>query len=338
MSYPNHLTVQWHITDRCNFRCRHCYQAEFQNKGFDFPVLKQIADQVFDLHRQLKADQKHFPLHFTLTGGEPLTHADFAPLLCYLSDNPATAGIGVLSNGSLLDAKWVNCFRASKIRFVQLSVEGIEQTHDAIRGKNSFKQVIEASQLLNKANIRVIWSFTAHQQNFREFADVAQLAHRYKISRLWSDRMIPSAQDDELKTLTADETTEYIQLMSKARQQIHKKFRNRTEIALARALQFQAGHSTPYKCQAGGGLITIMPDGTLYPCRRMPIEVGNLTETPLVELYHAPLMQQLRDFEYPQACSACLYKNLCKGGLRCLAYTLTGSGFNRDPGCQALEF
>ena len=338
MSYPNHLTVQWHITDRCNFRCRHCYQADFQDKGFDFSGLKQIADQTFTLHKQLKADQTHFPLFFTLTGGEPLTHADFAPLLTYLNQNPATTGIGILSNGSLIDQNWVDRFKTLKIRFVQLSIEGVEQTHDDIRGKNSFKQVIEASNLLRQANIRVIWSFTAHQQNFREFPEVAQLANRFKISRLWSDRMIPSAQDEKLNTLTAEETTEYIQLMSKARQQIHKKFRNRTEIALARALQFQAGHSEPYQCHAGGSLITLMPDGTLYPCRRMPIRVGNVRDTPLVELYHAPLMQQLRDFKYPKECTTCLYKTLCKGGLRCLSFALTDSPFNQDPGCQALKF
>ena len=101
-----------------------------------------------------------------------------------------------------------------------------------------------------------------------------------------------------------------------------------------RALQFQSGQVQPYHCTAGDTLITVMPNGDLFPCRRLPIRAGNLLETPLAALYHCDLFRALRDrTRVCQGCESCLYAHLCGGGLHCLAYAVTGSIFHADPGC-----
>jgi radical SAM protein with 4Fe4S-binding SPASM domain len=101
-----------------------------------------------------------------------------------------------------------------------------------------------------------------------------------------------------------------------------------------RALQFlEGGH--PYQCTAGDRLITVQPNGDLYPCRRMPIRTGNLLETPLVDLYQkSPLFRALRDRDRTsKGCQGCLFSGLCRGGLKCLSYAVTGDPFVADPGC-----
>ena len=73
----------------------------------------------------------------------------------------------------------------------------------------------------------------------------------------------------------------------------------RTEIAVNRALQFHCGGGPPYHCTAGDTLVAVMPNGDLYPCRRMPIRAGNLLETPLTQLYDC---EPVRCAEGPHAC------------------------------------
>ncbi len=77
-----------------------------------------------------------------------------------------------------------------------------------------------------------------------------------------------------------------------------------------------------------------MPNGDPYPCRRMPIRVGNILETPLSELYNCEMFRDLRNKNrISEPCQDCLYAGACRGGLRCLSYAMSGDPFKTDPGC-----
>ena len=81
--------------------------------------------------------------------------------------------------------------------------------------------------------------------------------------------------------------------------------------------------------------MTVQANGDLYPCRRMPIQVGNLMETPLADLYYnSDLFSRLRDRDrISHGCQDCFYSKLCCGGLKCLSYAVAGDPFKADPGC-----
>ena len=102
-----------------------------------------------------------------------------------------------------------------------------------------------------------------------------------------------------------------------------------------RALQFLVGDGFPYHCTAGDMLITVLPNGDVVPCRRLPITVGNVIETPLEQLYYeSPMLRSLRDRDrVSRGCETCACESLCRGGLRCLSYAVTGDPFRADPGC-----
>ena len=75
--------------------------------------------------------------------------------------------------------------------------------------------------------------------------------------------------------------------------------------------------------------------GDLYPCRRMPVRVGNVLETKLIDLYYkSDFFCSLRNHEQAiEGCRGCPHFKKCHGGLKCLSYALTGHPFNTDPGC-----
>ncbi|WP_111739525.1 radical SAM/SPASM domain-containing protein [Leminorella richardii] len=341
---PARMTVQWHITHACNLRCQHCYQASYTGAKNNFAELRQTADRILSFHQRLAPA----PLLITLTGGEPFAHPNFIELLDYLVDRPEPPNLAVLTNGTLLNERRIAALRRVNPTFVQLSVDGGQSTHDAIRGEGNFDRVLAASRQLKAQGVRVLWSFTAHRRNAQEFAEVEKAAQRIGIDRLWVDRMIPCKQSQpdalgiaETQALFADmqrikRQREQPTFIRRIVQRLHSP--PKTEVAMKRALQFLWSAGEPYRCLAGERLLTIMPDGEVLPCRRMPVSVGNLYQSDLDDIYqNSPFLQQLRAFRHPSACSQCLFKNQCRGGLRCLAWAQTGNPFSADPGCPLVN-
>jgi radical SAM protein with 4Fe4S-binding SPASM domain len=336
---PPGLLLQWHITERCNQRCSHCYQDAYSGKELEFKNLLGILAQFKDLLQFWRSDTIGLPVrgHITVTGGEPFVRSDFLDLLEVFSANRQHFSFAILTNGSFIDRVMAHRLRKLGPSFVQVSIEGTRATHDKIRGSGNFEQTVAALKHLVRERIRAFISFTAQRENFREFTQVVRLGRRLRVSRVWADRLIPRGTGSGLQenVLTPGETQEFFEIMKKARNQAAHSWFCRTEIAMHRALQFWLAGGRPYHCTAGDTLVTVQPNGDLYPCRRMPIPVGNLMESPLIELYfNSKLFRALRNRKLvSERCRDCFYAKLCRGGLKCLSYAMTGDPFKADPGC-----
>ena len=339
---PQSLLLQWHVTERCNLRCAHCYQEGPVPAELALPKLLQILAQFTELLASLRksAEPARFPAHLTLTGGEPFVREDFMELLEIIAAQREAFTFAVLTNGTFIDAARARTLRRLGPRFVQVSVEGTPATHDRIRGSGTFEQTVAAIRALRAEHIPTLISFTAHRGNFREFPEVVRLGRKLGANRVWADRFIPEGQSREARemVLTPSETREFFQIMRQSRPQGVRGWYG-CEVAMHRALQFLMGGGDPYHCTAGDSLLTVLPDGGLCPCRRLPIPVGNLLEQPLQALYQeSELFRRLRDpAQISPTCAACCYARLCRGGLKCLAYALHGDPFQPDPGCWAAQ-
>jgi len=84
----------------------------------------------------------------------------------------------------------------------------------------------------------------------------------------------------------------------------------------------------------GNGIVFISHLGDVTPSGFLPIAVGNIRETSLVELYRdAPLMRALRDpSSFKGRCGVCEFGQWC-GGSRARAYAWTGDPLESDPLC-----
>lgn len=336
---PRGLLLQWHITNRCNLRCTHCYQHEYGGAQPGLAALLDVLGQFEDLiaHWRTARPGLRLRAHVTVTGGEPFAHPDSLPLLEEFHARRSRFSFAVLTNGTFIGPELARRLARLGPQFVQVSIEGTPATHDRIRGPGNHARVVQAIRHLRRAGVPTFISFTAHQGNYREFPEVARLGRRVRVQRVWADRLIPEGSGAGLEAmLTPEETREFLELLRQARDEANRAWFNRTRISAHRALQFLACGGQPYHCTAGDTLLTVMPNGDLYPCRRMPVRVGNVFETPLRELYYqAPLLRALRDHSRldPQ-CSSCVFGRLCRGGLRCLSYAVHGDPFRTDPGCS----
>ena len=86
-------------------------------------------------------------------------------------------------------------------------------------------------------------------------------------------------------------------------------------------------------CSAGISVIAIMPNGDVYPCRRLPIKIGNIFNQNIYDILNNIIIKKLRNRDnLKDKCSVCPYKWIC-GGCRGYAYALTGDIFASDPLC-----
>jgi radical SAM protein with 4Fe4S-binding SPASM domain len=339
---PSHqFVLQWHITEKCNLRCQHCYQESSAVPDLTFDTLLSILEQFKELLKKLRSETVDHTIRaqINVTGGEPFVRRDFLDLLEVFDANKEFFSFGILTNGTLIDESMASRLAILRPKYVQVSLEGSPSTNDAIRGDGAFDDTVSALKLLIGEGISTAISFTAHKDNFREFPEVARIGRQLGVARVWSDRLIPCGSGSDLidGSLAPEEAREFFGIMYGERRRMERTF-CRTKVSMNRALQFLVGGERPYRCHAGENLITVMPNGDLYPCRRLPIKVGNLTERHLTDLYYSSdLFEALRTHRTSEGCEECRFTTECRGGLRCLSYAITGDPFHPDPGCWRVK-
>ncbi|SDB15002.1 radical SAM additional 4Fe4S-binding SPASM domain-containing protein [Pseudobutyrivibrio sp. YE44] len=321
--------MQWHIGEACNLKCLHCYQESHTPIQLEYDQLLSILNQ----YRQLlkKLDVKG---HINLTGGEPLCSPHFYKLLEEFKKDSDLYSFSILTNGTLITPEVAEKISSYNPEYVQVSLEGGKRTNDYIRGKGVYKKVGKAIDSLKKFGIFVSISFTATKINCKEFPKVVKFAKKHKVDNVWSDRFIPLGDEKDVELIMdSKETAAYLKLMQAERFKLMQKH-SKTRISMYRALQFIFTNDYPYQCTAGDSLLTVMENGDLVPCRRMPIVVGNLLSEDMYELYmNSPTLKMLREDTTPEDCKGCEHETFCKGGLKCLTYALYKDLNHKDVGC-----
>ncbi len=325
----NQFVLQWHLSEVCNLKCLHCYQENHKPIALSYQQLLDILNQYRELLKKLKVKG-----HINLTGGEPLCSPHFFKILDEFKKDKDLYSFSILTNGTLINDKIAKRISEYNPEYVQVSLEGGKKTNDYIRGKNVYKMVAKAIKYLKKYNIFVSISFTATKINYKEFPSVVKYAEKYGVDNVWSDRFIPLNKDSELDLqMTKEETNEYLKIMENERIRLRLK-KSKTNIAMYRALQFQMTNDYPYTCTAGKSLLTVMENGDLVPCRRMPIVVGNLLENNMYNLYkNSKILKELKKDTTPDDCKNCEHSKKCSGGLKCLTYAIYNDLNHKDVGC-----
>ena len=124
------------LTNRCNLRCAHCYGERHAATG---ELSLELFEKVLREGKDCGID------HLSFTGGEPTMHRRV------LGDRPPHRRggytFGFVSNGSTLPRIYGLLLRhRAAFQGATFSLDGArEETHDALRGKGSYRQVMRAA-------------------------------------------------------------------------------------------------------------------------------------------------------------------------------------------------
>ena len=340
----NRLLLQFHITGKCNLRCKHCYRTEGDVEPLSTEDVKAVITQFLQLrntYNRLHNIRKKG--HINLTGGEPFIRQDIQGILRFLGQHKQEVSYGILSNGSFLTDELIATLKETDVSFVQLSLDGDRQTHDDLRAPGDYDRVLATAQRLEENGIRTYISFTANRENYRHLPEIAKQCRKRRITKLWSDRLVPIGTGQALSslTITAEDLPDYIRTLKKAQGSfLTKLLYPKTQVTMNRALQFLNSKGNVYSCSAGDSLITVDEFGQVMPCRRMPILCGDVFGSSLEDIYwNHETFRSLRKELIPKECRHCQYQYLCKGGAKCQSYGTYGTYHSADPACylQSVE-
>jgi radical SAM protein with 4Fe4S-binding SPASM domain len=332
----NPFYFQWHITDVCNLRCKHCYQNSFSIKTeLDWYGLKTVCNNIIDALRTWNKKAL-----ITLTGGEPFMKRELNQLLNYLNSTEEVKELNIISNITLLNYKIINELKKyKKLKKIKFSLEGVtRESNDTVRGEGSFRKIIENLRLLqNNSKFEIILMFTLLKSNLDEIPKVFSFCKEYNLDGFILERFIPLGQGKLIRNevLSKEDWKSLVELLidfCQVPQHIDEiknfkafwiKFHPKT-----RKLMLLVA-----PCTVGVDGVCIMPNGDVLPCRRFNYVIGNLLEDDLTNIWeHSDVLFAIRKkYNLKGKCSVCSDQD-CRG-CRALAYALTNDYLEEDTQC-----
>jgi len=333
--------IQWHLTERCNLRCRHCYQKRKKPEEMSADELKCEIDGAMEM---LKAWEEDYDIAFSpsihFTGGEPFVYRGLWDVIAHA--RRCGFNVAILTNGSLVTAE--DAVKASHLGIVdvQVSLEGPPEIHDGIRGPGSFAAAVKGARLLIEAGNKVSANMTFSGLNVGSIGETTEIARGIGFSAMGFSRLVPCGSGETLlaNMLTSSEVRNAYQ---RALALSSPSFAVTSGDPLAGVL---SGVKPPPQspltlsgCSAGFSGITIISDGSVMPCRRIGLKIGNLRKTSLRQIWaSSKLLWRLRQREsYQGKCGKCSLWPSCRG-CRAVAYAYskyqgTPDLFADDPQC-----
>lgn len=326
--------IQWHITNLCNLYCQHCYQEDFSKKyDLEWEGLKRVSDNIL---ATLSEWNRKACIH--LTGGEPLLKEELISLLNYLDPKPEIEELGIITNGLLLNPEVVKRLSAfPKLKKIKISLDGADaEVHDSIRQKGVFAKVIQSLPMIKQENrFEIILMFTVMRRNYRSLPSLIRLCQNLGVDGLILERFIPLGRGKTFmnEVLEKDQWRELVEILM----EFFSMKVDEDDIPSYQAFQItfdeDGAELLGAPCIIGRDGLCIMPEGSVFPCRRFPIPIGNLMNESLKKIWESSsLLDQLRDKKNLKGrCGKCEIED-CRG-CRSLALALTGDFFEENPHC-----
>jgi AdoMet-dependent heme synthase len=297
--------------------------------------LKKIAD-----HIDAVCEKWEMTSELSITGGEPFSRkTDLFYLLEHLETKSNIIRIDILSNGLLITSEDIEKLKQiKKLNSIQISLDGHNlELHEFIRGNDTFERTIESIKMLKTANIKTSIMMTLSKSNYMYIHNMYNLLKSLKVDYFAVDRFVPENIDvfGFNKNMLSKEELE------SAYEEVGKLFIDNNGLPkllpyrpLFCLLNKPGSNQLGAACSAGHSSLTILPDGTALPCRRLPVPIGNVLHDSIYKIWYGnKLLWDLRNRHLLTGkCGSCDHALNCKG-CRATAYAVHGNYLMEDPLC-----
>ena len=336
-----YFSFQWHITDDCDQRCKHCYIfSENTCKKIDSMSWEQMLDTFYNCLDFCTVYNRR--PYFYITGGDPILHPYFWNLLRLLktSDIPFT----ILGNPFHLNDEVCARLKAYGCRKYQLSIDGLRKTHDWFRKPGSFDCTLEKIACLNRAGVRSVVMTTVSGTNIDEVPGIIDAVVEAGANVFAFARYCPTSEekDTDIAPLRYRKLLADCDAKFKAYEKAGCKTYFNKKDHLWTLYAYETGaFKLPENmrdgmiyggCNCGNCHMTILPTGDVFACRRVQnSRVGNVFTDRLADLWVGE-METYRDYTKFKKCAKCELLPFCRG---CPAVASGSSGdfYAEDPQC-----
>jgi radical SAM protein with 4Fe4S-binding SPASM domain len=325
---------QWHVTDRCNLACTHCYQNDFTSRRErSASDLCTMADRIFQSlpNRRISVN---------LTGGEPLLYPHLFKLIEHMHRFSNLHQVHLITNGTITKPALLEKIgRYPKLTRLKISLEGgTAAVNDPVRGAGNLERVKRNIGLYKKhTQLSVALMMTLAKYNVGDVANMVDVARTVGADGIIFERFVPLGTGEAISHQTLGPRGWKTAVQA---------------IVTAAGLHVSPSALIPYKafwlwfgadgsptlegalCNLGDGSMALMPDGEVLPCRRLPQPVGNILHNSFNEIrdrltrFHP---DKMRDRLNGNLCGMCGIESCA--GCRALARALKHDVLADDPQC-----
>lgn len=336
-----YFSFQWHITDDCDQRCKHCYIFSENSckkpESMSFGQMKEVLANIKDFCEVYN----RLP-YLYLTGGDPILHPDFWRLLALLKEEqiPFT----IMGNPFHLTEEVCRRMKDCGCVRYQLSIDGLRETHDWFRKPGSFDTTLEKISVINAAGLRSIVMTTVSGTNIDEVPGIIDAVAAAGADVYAFARYCPTSEEKNVG-ISPERYRELLEVCDKKFSEYEaagcKTYFNKKD-HLWTLYEYEKGtFKIPDDaadgmiyggCSCGNCHITILPNGDIYACRRVQnSKVSNIFENRLADVWVCQ-MERYRDFTRFKKCSKCELKAFCRG-CPAVASGAHGDFYDADPQC-----
>jgi mycofactocin biosynthetic radical S-adenosylmethionine protein MftC len=316
------VNVTWEITLKCNLHCVHCLsdagavaKDELNTSGCMKLIDELSALKVFQVN---------------IGGGEPFIRADFLDLLDYSHNKGMVTCVS--TNGTLIDDSIARRLSKMAMLYLQVSLDGVDEaTNDSIRGKDTYRKIINAVETLTDNNVKFSINTVLTRTNFKQLESLREMAEKYG-SELRVSRFRPSGRG---KTSKADlgPTAEQLEYFA---EWLDKNDLVRTGDSFFCLTSDHRRHKGLDMCGAAKMTCCVSPDGNVYPCaflQEPPFLSSNVRNESFKNIWNNSIIfKQFREINV-KSCVNCYRFEACRGGCPAMAYHTYHDINMPDPEC-----
>ena len=320
------LTINWAVTNRCNFKCSHCYSRNDPEDELDFDTLAGCIRHA--------ADSGVLSINFG--GGEPLLRDE----LLEISEFAVQCGMRVSmnSNGYLIDSGKAGELKEKGFSKIGISIDShLPEVHDDFRGiRGSHERAVKAIAYLNEAGIETSISTVICRINNNDVNDLIEFALRNRVKQLnfhnFKCSGLGYSNKDKLD-LSSEEWKDFYITALKAKENT-KQLEISLDDPIIALLGTNSNESMVKGSICGKLSLNIKTNGDITPCGFIPMVIGKITELNLKEVWkNSPVLEKMRHKTPAGKCTGCSRYDDSLGGCTARAIALTGDMNNPDPHC-----
>jgi uncharacterized protein len=325
LEHPPVRALSLAVAQKCNLGCTYCYahQGDFGGVAKNMPVETALraVDLLFsDVHPGER-------VNLAFLGGEPLMnrtviHKATERATQIARDRDAQVTFSVTTNGTLVGDSDADFFEAYGFA-VTISLDGLQQTHDALRpfkgGVGTFERIIEnVSPLLTRQRrmqVSARVTVTPANLNLKETLDafVALGFQSVGFSPLLNPiNGMGEMEEEHLKVMLGQMVACGHEF--ERRLVAHERYPFSNIVNALR--EIHKGTHRPYPCGAGAGYFGVSADGDLAACHRFvgdaENKMGSLADG--VDRHAQALWLSGRHVHRQEPCNGCWARYMCGGG------------------------
>ena len=261
------IKIQWKITNKCNLKCRHCYLGKLNGFELPFEKVDKISNMIIDSN----------VMEVTLSGGECLTYKGIEKIIKKFLINGIKVNVftNALLLKSILNKIDLDILNKDELLFY-VSVDGLKDSHEQIRGRNTFDKTIENIKYAIKKGYPVVTNTVINKVNYCDIMDMIILLKQIGVKDVQLSNLIVQGNADVNLKISL---TEQMNLKEK----INELYKNHPEFgyiyyseipdsdgvrkvySLSKGKKKYIGNDN-WKCTAGVARVTIDPNGKVYCC------------------------------------------------------------------------